>query len=106
MGEALSRLWSQLGGYAKPLRSWNGAPRVAAPGLMVHEPSERVGGAMGAREAIRARALGACAAAFADHRPECSCERARLGPRAPPGAASGSTAPGGRRCRPPRPGPG
>ena len=30
MEEALSRLWSQLGGYAKPLRSWNGERRVGS----------------------------------------------------------------------------
>src|SRR5215467_13210053 len=60
------------------------AHRVEAPVLMVHEPIERVGGTMGAREAIRARELGAFAAEFEDHLPEYSFEGARLGPLAQP----------------------
>ena len=30
MEEAMSRLWSQLGWYSKPLRSWNGERRVGS----------------------------------------------------------------------------
>ena len=58
------------------------AHRVEAPVLMVHEPVERVGGAMGAREVIGACKLGACVAEFADHRLEYSCWQVRLGPLA------------------------
>src|SRR5262245_59190238 len=30
MEEAMSRLWSQVGWYSKPLRSWNGERRVGS----------------------------------------------------------------------------
>src|SRR5262247_3611821 len=63
-------------------RAMQRAHRVEAPVLMVHQPIERVGGAMGAREMIRARELGAFAAEFADHLPACSCWQTRMGPRA------------------------
>src|SRR5215510_12486426 len=59
------------------------AHRVEAPVLMVHEPIERVGGAMGAREAIRARELGAFAAEFEDHLPEGYCWQTRMVPLPP-----------------------
>src|SRR5712692_5595366 len=45
-------------------RAMQRAPCLETPVLMMHEPIERVGGAMGAREAIRARALGTFGAAF------------------------------------------
>ena len=129
----MSRLWSQLGWYSKPLRSWNGERRVGAarassvgvevplqgygthgetsgigramqithrveaPVLMVHEPIERVGGAMGAREAIRARELGAFAAEFEDHLPACSCWQTGMSPRAQTAQPLGDFAPGCRR---------
>src|SRR5262245_7283341 len=71
------------------------APRVEAPVLMVHEPIERVGGAMGTREAIRARKLGAFAAEFEDHLPECSFEGGGLGPLAQPAPPVGGLRAGG-----------
>ena len=71
--------YGETGGLGRAMQI---AHRVEAPVLMVHEPIERVGGAMGAREAIRARELGAFAAEFEDHLPECSFERARIGPLA------------------------
>ncbi len=37
MEEAMSRLWSQLGWYSKPLRSWNGERRVGSS-RRVREP--------------------------------------------------------------------
>ena len=58
------------------------AHRIETPVLMVHEPIKRVGGAMGARETIRARELGAFAAEFEDHLPACSCWQTRMGPLA------------------------
>jgi hypothetical protein len=71
--------YGETGGLGRAMQI---AHRVEAPVLMVHEPIERVGGAMGAREAIRARELGAFAAEFEDHLPACSFERARIGPLA------------------------
>src|SRR5919198_2941426 len=71
--------YGETGGIGRAMQR---AHRVEAPLLMVHEPIERVGGAMGTREAIRTRKLGAFAAEFEDHLPECSFERARIGPLA------------------------
>ena len=51
-------------------RAMQVAHRVEAPVLMVHEPIERVGGAMGAREAIRAGELRPFAAELQDHQPD------------------------------------
>ena len=56
--------YGETGGIGRAMQR---AHRVEAPIRMVHEPIERVGGAMGAREAIRARELGACAAEFEDN---------------------------------------
>ena len=56
--------YGETGGLGRAMQR---AHRVEAPVLMVHEPIERIGGAMGAREAIRVRKLGAFAAAFEDH---------------------------------------
>src|SRR3989442_11997489 len=61
--------YGETGGIGRAMEI---AHRVEAPVLMVHEAIERVGGAMGAREAIRARKLGAFAAEFENHLPECS----------------------------------
>ena len=59
--------YGETGGLGRAMQI---AHRVEAPVLMVHEPIERIGGAMGAREAIRARELGAFAAEFEEHLPE------------------------------------
>ena len=56
------------------------AHRVEAPVLMVHEPIERVGGAMGAREAIRAGELLPFAAELQDHQPDYAFGQVRCGP--------------------------
>ena len=61
---------------------------------MVHEPIERVGSAMGAREAIRARELGTFGAEFADPLPECSFWQARIGPLAQTAQPLGELCPG------------
>src|SRR5262249_8180293 len=47
--------YGETGGLGRAMQI---AHRVEAPVLMVHEPIERVGGAMGTREAVRARKLG------------------------------------------------
>src|SRR5512144_1874668 len=47
--------YGETGGLGRAMQI---AHRVEAPVLMLHEPIERVGGAMGARETIRARELG------------------------------------------------
>jgi len=49
---------------------------------------------MGAREARRARALGALAAEVEDQLPACSCWQARLGPRAHTAQPGGDLRPG------------
>src|SRR5919197_2011063 len=49
--------YGETGGIGRAMQI---AHRVEAPVLMVHEPIERVGSAMGAREAIRAQTGGLC----------------------------------------------
>src|SRR5258705_3837017 len=55
---------------------------VEAPVLMVHEPVERMGGAMGAGEAIGAGELRPFAAEFEDHQPDHAFWQVRCGPLA------------------------
>src|SRR2546421_7667961 len=83
--------YGETGGLGRAMQI---AHRVEAPVLMVHEPIERVGGAMGAREAIRARELGAFAAEFEDHLPEGSCWQTRMGPLAQTAQPLGELCPG------------
>ena len=63
-------------------RAMQVAHRVEAPVLMVHEPIERVGGAMGAREARRAGELRPFAAELQDHQPDYAVWQVRCGPLA------------------------
>ncbi len=75
-------------------RAMERAPRGEAPVLIVHEPSEGVGGTRRPREALGARALRAFAAEVADHLPERACWQARRGPRAQPAQPLGALCPG------------
>src|SRR4029450_4694456 len=70
------------------------AHRVEAPGLMVHEPIEGVGGTMRTREAIGARELRAFAAEFEAHLPERAFWQARRGPLAQTAQPLGELRPG------------
>src|SRR5262252_2450400 len=83
--------YGETGGIGRAMQR---AHRIEAPVLMVHEPIERVGGAMGAREAIRARELGAFAAEFEDHLPACSCWQTGMSPLAQTAQPLGELRPG------------
>src|SRR5712692_10879664 len=71
--------YGETGGIGRAMQI---AHRVEAPVLMVHEPIERVGGAMGAREAIRAGELRPFAAELQDHQPDYAFWQVRCGPLA------------------------
>src|SRR5215813_235748 len=83
--------YGETGGLGRAMQI---AHRVEAPVLMVHEPIERVGGAMGTREAIRARELKTFGAEFADPLPACSFWQARIGPLAQTAQPLGELCPG------------
>src|SRR2546430_906172 len=71
--------YGETGGIGRAMQR---APRVEAPVLMVHEPSEAIGGAMRTREARGARELRPFAAECEDHLPERPFWQARRGPLA------------------------